>query len=273
MGQWVGPGLLQSRVGTLKSESRGPKAERRPKPGNPRMSGSDGLPLRTDGGGFGNSNFGLLSAFGLRVSGLDSTKPSLKHPWLNRERTNERLLDGFSFAISRYALLTKPSVGIWGAGASSRQQRPATVGGGTQLGQNKAFSAQPIDSRRRSRCRNPALANGQSWSPGWGANPRVLHRLQLGAGRAQWFRAAGALGRCGPGATRRLVCRARRQRHPDLCHILQWLCLVPGRKGPRPTGSPPRFHHRVGETGPRPRHESHGLLLRGRQYALGQGTS
>ena len=59
----------------------------------------------------------------------------------SRERMNERLLDGFGFAISRYELLTKPSLGVWGAGASSRQQRPKATGGGTQHGKPKPLNS------------------------------------------------------------------------------------------------------------------------------------
>src|ERR1035437_4448125 len=46
------------------------------------MAVSDGLSLRGDGCGFGNSDFGLLSAFGLRASALDWTEPSLESSWL-----------------------------------------------------------------------------------------------------------------------------------------------------------------------------------------------
>src|ERR1035437_2229479 len=63
-------------------EIRSPKPEGRKKAEtrNPRMAGSDGLSLRGDGCGFGNSDFSLLSAFGLRVSALDRTESSLEHP-------------------------------------------------------------------------------------------------------------------------------------------------------------------------------------------------
>jgi hypothetical protein len=63
-------------------EIRSPKLEGRKKAEtrNPRIAWSDGLSLCGDGCGFGNSDFGLLSAFGLRVSALDWTEPSLEHP-------------------------------------------------------------------------------------------------------------------------------------------------------------------------------------------------
>jgi len=53
-------------------EIRRPKLETRKKAEirKPNLACSAGRPFRSDGGGFGTSDFGLLSAFGLRVSAL-----------------------------------------------------------------------------------------------------------------------------------------------------------------------------------------------------------
>src|ERR1035437_929014 len=63
-----------------KIRSSKPEGRKKAETRNPRMAGSDGLSLRGDGCGFGNSAFALLSAFGLRVSALDWTEPRLEYP-------------------------------------------------------------------------------------------------------------------------------------------------------------------------------------------------
>ena len=57
----------------------------------------------------------------------------------------------------------------------------------------------------------------------------LLHRLQLGSQRDQRICWTRCLGGCFTRGSRLLVQRAWGERHPDLCRVVQRLCMTPGR--------------------------------------------
>src|ERR1035437_6622694 len=63
-----------------KIRSSKPEGRKKAETRNPRMAGSHGPSLPRGGCGFGNWDFSLLSACGLRVSALERTESSLEHP-------------------------------------------------------------------------------------------------------------------------------------------------------------------------------------------------